>query len=112
MDKGLLLGTTDHRHYFRDTVFNALTWTPGKPVIEEASAQFQLIVKGVTYGDFDLTLSHSTSTTSKTYLQRNAVTRLRWGQVRQYVAHQDLLNRSLTLFRDTATPTRFLIEID
>ena len=112
LDKGLLPETTDHRHYFRDTVFSALTWAPGKPGIYEAVARFHLVVKGVAYGDFDLTLSHTTSTTSKTYLQHNAMTRLRWGQVQQHVAHRHLLQRSLTLFRNRVDPMRFLIEID
>ena len=113
LDKGLLPKTTDHRHYFRDTVFNAVEWAPGsRQGIEEAFAQFQLVVKGVTLGDFDLTLAHSTSTKSTSYLQRNAMTRLRWGQVQQHVANRNLLQRSLTLFRDRADPMRFLIEID
>ena len=112
LDKGLLPNSTDHRHYFRDAVFNALTWTDGRPGIEEATARFQLVVKDVAHGDFDLVLSHSTSTTSTTYRQRNAMTRLRWGQVRPFVAHRHLLERSLSLFRDRVRPTRFLLEID
>ena len=112
LDKGLLPETMDHRHYFRDTVFNALEWASGRPGIEEAVARFQLVVKGVTLGDFDLTIAHSTSTTNRSYLQRNAMTRLRWGQVQQHVANRNLLQRSLTLFRNRADPMSFLIEID
>ena len=112
LDKGLLPETTDHRHYFRDTVFNALEWVPGRQGVEEAVARFQLVVKGVTLGDADLTIAHSTSTTNTTYRQRNAMTRLRWGRMRQHVANRNLLQRSLTLFRNRADPMRFLIEID
>lgn len=113
LDKGRLPAEVDHRHYFRDVVFNALAWTPGnRPGIEEATARFQLVVQGVNHGDFDLVIAHSTSTTNTTYLQRNSTTRLRWGQVRQYVAHERLLGCSLMLYRDTDLATRFLIEID
>ena len=112
LDKGLLPAETDHRHYFRDAVFSALTWRPGRQGIEEATARFQLVVKGVYHGDFDLTLSHSTSTTNRTYQQRNAMTRLRWGHAHDFVAHRHLLNRSLSLQRDRTEPTRFLIDID
>ena len=113
LDKGLLPPSTDHRHYFRETVFNALTWLPGNwPEVEEANTRFQLVVQGVNHGEFDLTIAHSMSTTNTSYQQRNAMTRLRWGQVRQYVAYKRLLGCSLTLSRDTADPTRFLIEID
>ena len=112
LDKGLLPPSTDHRHYFRETVFSMLAWVPAKSGIEEANAKFQLVVQGVNHGEFDLTIAHSTSTTIKSYRQRNAMTRLRWGQVRQHVAHTHLLGCSLTLARDTADSTRFLIEID
>ena len=112
LDKGLLPTATDHRHYFRETVFSTLTWLPARSGIEEANAEFQLVVQGVNHGEFDLTIAHSTSTTNRSYQQRNAMTRLRWGQVRQHVAHTRLLGCSLTLSRDTADPTRFLIEID
>ena len=112
LDKGHLSQATDHRHYFRTTVFNALAWVPGRPGIEEATARFTLVVKGVYCGEFALTLSHTTSTTSRAYLQRNAMTRLRWGRTRAHVAHRHLLRRSLELFRERANPTRFMIEID
>ena len=112
LDKGLLPGTTDHRHYFRDTVFDALKWVPGRQGIEEAVARFRLVVKGVTIGDFNLTIAHSTSTTNESYRQRNAMTRLRWGQVQKHVANRNLLQRPLTLFRNRADPAQFLIEID
>ncbi len=44
LDKGLLDATVDHRHYFRDSVFNELTWTAAGPTVDEASAVFQLVV--------------------------------------------------------------------
>lgn len=114
LDKGLLEESVDHRHYFRDDVFDALTWTAtnasGK--VEEAFAKFQLVLKAVSYGEFDLRIGHSTDTTSKMYLQRNAMTRLSWGPMRPYIARDDLIGRTLALYRDKADPARFVLEID
>lgn len=113
LDKGLLPDDVDHRHYFRDEVFDSLAWAASRsPQVDEAYAKFQLVVKGVSYGEFDLRIAHSTSVTSTTYLQRNATTRLSWGPMRDFVARPDLIGRSLALYRDRADPTRFVLEID
>jgi len=113
LDKGLLDEGVDHRHYFRDNVFVSLKWSPGRrPNVEEAYAKFQLIVKGVSYGEFDLRIAHSTNIASITYKQRNAMTRLSWGPIRDFIARPDLIGRSLTLYRDTASSKRFVLEID
>jgi HKD family nuclease len=114
LDKGLLEESVDHRDYFRNEVFDALTWTAtnasGK--VEEAFAKFQLVLKAVSYGEFDLRIGHSTDTTSKMYLQRNAMTRLSWGPMRPYIARDDLIGRTIALYRDKADPSRFVLEID
>lgn len=114
LDKGLLSEEVDHRHYFRDDVFPALTWAPTNATgaVEEAFAKFQLVLKGVSYGEFDLRIGHTTSTTSESYKQKNAMTRLSWGPMRPYVARADLIGRNLALYRDDVDPTRFVLEID
>jgi hypothetical protein len=113
LDKGLLQEEVDHRHYFRDEVFENLLWTPvGNGSVEEAHAKFQIVLKGISYGEFDLRIGHTTSTTSKSYVQRNAMTRLSWGPMRDYIAREDLIGRTLALYRDRAEPTRFVLEID
>jgi HKD family nuclease len=112
LDKGLLTPDVDHRHYFRDEVFRALTWSRKSATVDEAHAKFQLVVKGVSYGEFDLRIAHTTSTNTKSYKQRNAMTRLSWGPVREYVARPDLIGRRLSLYRDDANPKKFVLEID
>jgi HKD family nuclease len=114
LDKGLLPAEVDHRHYFRESVFSALTWsaTTASGAVEETFAKFQLVLKGVSYGEFDLRIAHTTSTTSTTYEQNNAMTRLSWGPMRPYVARADLIDRNLALYRDEVDPTRFVLEID
>jgi hypothetical protein len=112
LDKGLLPEGVDHRHYFRDEVFSALTWKSRSKTVDEASAKFQLIVKGVNRGKFDSSISHTNSTTTAAYRQHNAMTRLRWGLMREHVTWHDLIGRKLTLYRDQADPMRFVLEID
>ncbi len=113
LDKGLLDASVDQRHYFRDEVFDDLAWAPTKkPDIEEVYAKFQLVMKNVSFGEFDLRISHNTSTTSKTYLQKNAMTRLSWGPMRSLIARPDLIGRTIALYRDKAATSRFILEID
>lgn len=114
LDKGLLPGEVDHRHYFRENVFSGLDWAPTNASgnVDEAFAKFQLVIKGISYGEFDLRIGHTTSTTSKAYLQNNAMTRLSWGPARKLIARPDLIDRALMLYRDEADPKRFILEID
>lgn len=113
LDRGLLEAGVDHRHYFRDDVFAHLNWQPGSSAtVEEAQAQFQLIIKGVFYGEFTLRIAHTTSTDTPSYHQRNAMTRLSWGGMREYIAQRDFIGRTLSLYRDETQPTRFVLEID
>jgi HKD family nuclease len=112
LDKGLLPEDVDHRHYFRDDVFPHLAWATRSSTVDEAFAKFQLVLKGISHGEFDLAIRHTTSTTSKTYKQKNAMTRLSWGPMGEYVARPDLIGRTLALYRDKVDPKRFVLEID
>ncbi|OGB73386.1 hypothetical protein A3K24_00715 [candidate division Kazan bacterium RIFCSPHIGHO2_01_FULL_44_14] len=113
LDKGLLDTHIDHRHYFRDVVFSHLIWTPSPTGnVEESSATFQLIIKGVYCGELALDIHHSTDTTSTTYRQRNAMTRLSWGPFSEYIARTNLIGRTLSLYRDMNDSNRFVLEID
>lgn len=112
LDKGLLPEGVDHRHYFREEVFDALAWTPSSATVDEAHAQFELVVRGVDYGVFDLRIAHTTSTNTRSYEQRNAMTRLSWGLARDHVANPTLIGGRLSLYRNRAHPTRFVLEID
>jgi HKD family nuclease len=112
LDKGLLPEAVDHRSYFRDDVFPALTWTTRSTTVDEAFAKFQLVLKGISYGEFDLAIRHTTSTDTAAYLQRNAMTRLSWGPMHEYIARPNHIGRTLALYRDKVDPTFFVLEID
>ena len=106
----------DHRHYFRDEVFADLKWTndpsPAKAHIERAHANFELVVKNLNYGIFNLLLSNNTNLKSRSYLQGNFMTQIHWGEAKKYIAKADLLGRILYLYRKDTTPPEFTIEID
>lgn len=112
LDKGQLPADVDHRHYFREEVFAALEWLPRGKTVEEAYVKCHLVLKGISHGEYDIPISHTRGTDNKTYKQNNAMTRLRWGPLRPYIAREDLLGRTLALYRDKAEPKRFVLEID
>lgn len=112
LDKGLLDAAIDHRDYFRNEVFDQLTWGNRTATLDDANAVFQLIIKGIDYGLHALTITHHTSTTSESYLQRNAMTKLKWGAMRPFIAKDDLIGRTLALYRDKNDHTKFVLEID
>lgn len=112
LDKGKLDTDVDHRHYFRDEVFQNLSWKTGKvKTVDEAHATFQLVIAGVDHGEFTLRIAHTTSKEAS-YHQNNAMTRLSWGEVKKYVAKEQYLGRTMSLYRDSNDPQRFMIEID
>lgn len=102
----------DHRHYFRDDVFRGLTWTPKDASHERATAKFELIIKGLNYGVFELELGHDTRTNTKSYNQNNMMTDIKWGAATNYIAKRDLLGRTLYVYRKDTNPPEFVIEID
>jgi hypothetical protein len=112
LDKGLLSDDVNFQHYFRENVFANLDWRARSTTVDEAFAKFQLIVKGIDCGEFDLAIRHTTSTTSSTYKEGNAMTRLSWGPMRKFIARPDLIGRTLALYRDKVDAVRFLLEID
>ncbi|MCF8721605.1 phospholipase D family protein [Nitrospina gracilis] len=113
LKKGKLEGV-DHRHYFREEVFANLNWRIEKEGSkwERARANFELIIKNVNYGIFNLMLSHNTDKSSATYKQKNFMTHINWGPILKYVAKHDLLGRYLFLYASQSDPEHFLIEID
>ncbi len=104
--------TADFRHYFFDDVFAALAWNVGsRNHLREAFAEFEIDVEGQTPAKHILRISHNTSTTSATYLQRNGMTHLSWGGASPLVRRDENLDGALTLYRSKQNPQRFRITI-
>jgi hypothetical protein len=91
-----------------------LNWVPDKPGSKklQTTAKFELIVKNISYGIFDLIISHDTNTKSASYKQSNMMTHVHWGAARPSIAKEDLLGRNLYLYRKDGSPPEFMIEID
>ena len=104
----------DQRHYFRDEIFNEIEWEKDarNSNYEVAEADFVLVIKGLNYGMHRLVLKHKTDTESESYKQRNSMTSIRWGSVSAFVKKRDLLGRTMSLYRNSELPPKFLIEID
>ena len=106
----------DQRHYFREEVFGALDWhndiTPGKKHLERSKGKFRIVIKNVNYDIFEMSLTHDSRTESATYIQKNSVTQLHWGDVKRLVAREDLLDRTMSLYRYDRKRDLFILEID
>ena len=106
----------DQRHYFREEVFGALDWqndiAPDKKHLERSKGKFRIVIKNVNYGIFEMSLTHDSRTESVAYDQNNSVTQLHWGEVKPLVAREDLLGRTISLYRDDNQRDLFILEID
>jgi HKD family nuclease len=106
----------DQRHYFREEVFGGLAWAndtaAGKEHLERARGSFRIVIKDVNYGVFDMSLTHDSRTDSATYEQNNSVTQLHWNDVKPLIARDDLLGRTMYLYRDKDKQDQFVLEID
>lgn len=105
----------DFRHYFRDDVFSSLYWgidsTSRSPHLERARINVELIIKNISYGIFNLEVTHDPRTNTPSYAQHNVMTKIKWGDdARPLIAQRDLLSRTLKLYKKDGT--NFVIIID
>jgi HKD family nuclease len=101
----------DRVTYFRDDLFGHLDWTLNG-TIETAPQEFDLVIKGVLVGTFDLTLRHSLTRAAAAAADHNSPTSLSWNEARPLVAREDLLDRTMRIWRSTVDPDEFQVEID
>ncbi len=102
LKKGVMPYTFDHRVEFRHNIFSGLTWVqdPKKAHIERAQANFEIIIKNISYGTYNLIITHNNDVNSKTYAQSNFVTHLRWGKVvKQLIRNHTLLGLDLEMYK-------------
>ena len=113
LGKGLM-EDIDSRHYFRDEVFLELAWhsnpSSKSPHLERATINAELIIKNISYGVFDLEVTHDPRINTKSYKQQNVMTKIKWGNARSFIGKKDLLGRTLRLYKKN--PTDFTIVID
>ena len=94
----------DHRHHFRDVVFSALNWefdtVSSKSHIERANVNIKIVILGVEYGNYNLKLSHNTRTYITSYIQRNSMTQLSWGDAKSLVGQEELIGKIASLYQN------------
>lgn len=102
----------DQQTYFREHVFHELDWIPDQrtPGKELAEAEFQIVIGLVDFGKHTLTVTHDTRTNTRSFEQRQPMSALRWGTAKQIIAREDLLDRTISLYR--TGDNKFVIEID
>ena len=114
LGKGLLAEDIDFQRYFRDVVFSELAWHPNQssksPHLERATINAELIVKNISYGVYELEVTHDPRRNTRSYKQRNVTTKIKWGDARFVIGKRDLLDRTLRLYKKN--PTDFTIVID
>ena len=109
-----LMEDIDFQHYFREMVFSDLAWgtVPGSrsPYLERATINAEIVIKNLSYGVYELEVTHDPRTNTRSYEQRNVMTKIKWGEARALIAKRDLLDRTLRLYKKNATD--FMIVID
>lgn len=99
----------NQRTYFRNIVFAGLNWTPVSGTKEEATADFELIIRGVNYGVYKLVISHDPSRVAG---QNNTPTWLHWGKAGSVIRNQNVSGCFLSLYSlPSGRPAPFQIEI-
>ena len=101
----------DRVTYFRKDLFGFLQWNLNGTV-ETADQDFDLVIKGVLWGTFTMTLRHSLTRAAAAVADNNSPTGLSWGNAAPLVSREDLLDRRMRIWRSTVNPTEFQVEID
>lgn len=105
----------DQQTYFYEEAFADLDWNPGtgnKAKFLYAKAQFDFLIDGVFIKGSELVLKHDPRTDTKTYLQKQPMTHLLWGDARPLVAKRHLLEEVMTIYKDKNNEGKYLIKIE
>ncbi|MHB0985336.1 MAG: hypothetical protein ACYC05_07045 [Sulfuricella sp.] len=115
LGKGLFEGI-DPVSYFRKNIFGHLPWASYQnragALAEKVDAEFDLVIKGVMVGNFLLTLRHSLTRARAAKTDKNLPTEISWNRAKPYIQRDDLLDRTMRIFRSLANPSKFRIDID
>lgn len=102
------------RHYFRDKVFQTLDWAfdtrQNRTHIERAIASFKIVIYGIDYGTFPLSISHNTNSEHLEEVKQPA-TQLHWGEAKVLISQDELIGKTATLFKDITVRDTFTLII-
>ncbi|MHC4122713.1 MAG: phospholipase D family protein, partial [Planctomycetota bacterium] len=109
-----LMKDIDFQHYFRDIVFSELDWNTDLSsrniYLERAYITAEILIKNLSYGTYNLEVTHDPRTNTESYQQHNVMTKIKWGQARTLIAQRDLLRRTMKLYKKSGRS--FVIIID
>jgi HKD family nuclease len=106
----------DQRDYFREVIFKDLDWkkdlNPSTSHYERTHANFRIIIKNVDYGIHELLINHNTKKDTKSYIQKNSMTSLSWGETKSIIAKEELIgcNASLYYYEEDSNIFTLVIE--
>ena len=99
----------DQTIYFRNEVFDSLSWQPrADSEKEDASAIFRISIDGVIKGDFRLNIMHNPKGDAG---QNNYTTSISWKNVSEIIRKQDLRGKRLLLSKSSEPSYQFMISI-
>lgn len=106
----------DQRHFFRENVFKNLDWkkdlNPTTSHYERTKAAFRIIIKGTDFGFHELLINHNTKTDTKSYIQKNSMTSLSWGESKSIIAKDELIGCNALLYSNDEDSTSFTLVIE
>lgn len=106
----------DQRHFFRENVFKNLDWkkdlNPTTSHYERTKAAFRIIIKGADFGFHELLINHNTKTDTKSYIQKNSMTSLSWGESKSIIAKDELIGCNALLYSNDEDSTSFTLVIE
>lgn len=101
LKKGRLEGI-EQRSYFKNVVFAPLKWSPdtapNKQHLLRAEAIFEIIINGISQGQYKLKITHNSKTNTPTYRQNNAMTQVHWGDAKPIIAQRGLLQKNMMIY--------------
>lgn len=105
----------NQQSYFYEEAFADLNWTPGidkKQVFLYAKAHFDFLIDDVFIKGHELLIKHDPRTNTKTYLQKQPMTHLLWGEAKTLISKPHLLNEVMTLYKNKNEDGKYLIKIE
>jgi len=105
----------DQQSYFYEKAFVDLDWNRGTGNKEKflyAKAHFDFLIDGIFIKGYELVIKHDPRTDTKTFLQKQPMTHLLWGNAKSLVAKRHLLEEIMTLYKDKNNDGKYLIKIE
>lgn len=111
-----LTNEIDQRHFFREVVFKNLDWkkdlNPKTSHYERTHGNFRIIIKELDSGVHELLINHNTKTDTKSYIQKNSMTSLSWGETKSIIAKDELIGCNASLYYLEKDSTIFTLVIE